>query len=28
MHDGQCDGIECEIGMNENMLEIGFQGKF
>ena len=25
---GQCDGIECEIGMNENMLEMGFQGKF
>jgi len=28
MHDSQCDGIECEIGMNENMLELGFRGKF
>jgi len=28
MHDSQSDGIECEIGMNENMLELGFQGKF
>jgi len=26
MHDGQCDGIECEIGMIKNMLELGFQG--
>jgi len=28
MHDSQYDGIEYEIGLYENMLELGFQGKF
>jgi len=25
MHNSQCDGIECEIGLYENMLELGIQ---
>jgi len=27
MHVRLCDGIECEFYVNENMLELGFQGK-